>query len=343
CILHAAPRANYPSDTEPSGAACGGSAIAACVPYSILTRVAIHPKLVGRSCYHTYEVEPGLFTPGDHTEIDPERCLDEIGVPRNLSGLRALDIGTWDGPFAFELERRGANVTALDIQDPDITVFNAVKEIKNSSATYVRCGVYDALPDDLGTYDLVLFAGVYYHLKNPVLSLQRIRRLLKDGGALFIEGGAATDYLAAELNKVLRLPKSSVGSLAKFLDGLPLSYFDSEKKIYEHWSNWWFPTTRCLEAILRDSGFRNVELELNKNAFYNYSHRRLMGRAEADPAKPDPGEQKYEHVLATKDDAPSNQSTPRFEKGRFERLLTWLPAALHPIAKRLRLFVRRLF
>jgi SAM-dependent methyltransferase len=306
--------------------------------------MAIHPKLVGRICYHKYEVEPGLFTPGDFIEIDPKCCLDEIGVPRDLSGLRALDIGAWDGPFTFELERRGAKVTALDIQDPDITVFNAVKEIKNSSATYVRCSVYDALPEALGTYDLVLFAGVYYHLKNPVLSLQRIRRLLKDGGALFIEGGAATDYLAEELNKVLGLSKSSMDNTAKILDGMPLSYFDGEeKKIYKHWSNWWFPTTCCLEAILRDSGFLNVELELKKNAFYNYSHRRLMGRAEADPAKPDPGEQKFEHVLATKDDTASNQSTPRFERGRFERLLAWLPLALHPIARRIRPFVRRLF
>jgi 2-polyprenyl-3-methyl-5-hydroxy-6-metoxy-1,4-benzoquinol methylase len=55
-----------------------------------------------------------------------------------------LDIGAWDGPFTFELERRGAQVTALDIQDPDVTVFNAVKEIKNSSATYVCGSVYDA-------------------------------------------------------------------------------------------------------------------------------------------------------------------------------------------------------
>jgi len=305
--------------------------------------MAIHPKLVGRVCYHKYEVEQGLFTPGDFIEIDPKRCLDEIGVPRDLSGLRALDIGTWDGPFAFELERRGAKVTAVDIQDPDITVFNAVKEIKKSSATYVRCSVYDARPEELGTYDLVLFAGVYYHLKNPVLSLQRIRRLLNDGGALFIEGGGATDYLAAELNRVLGLPKSSMDKTLKILDRMPLSYFDfdQEKKIYKHWSNWWFPTSRCLEVILLDAGFRNVELELKKNAFYNYSHRRLMGRAEADPAKPNPDEQKYEHVLATKDDKPSNQSTPRLEKGRFERLLAWLPPALHPMARRIRRLVWR--
>src|SRR5215467_7592359 len=174
------------------------------------SRVTVHPKLAGRTCYHKYEIAAGLFTPGQFLQVDPKHCLDELGVPEDLSGLRALDIGAWDGPYTFELERRGAQVTALDIQDPDITVFNAVREIKNSSAKYVRCGVYDALPEALGTYHIVLFPGVYYHLKNPVLSFQRIRRLLKDGGALFIEGASTTDYLAEQLTKVLGLPKSSI-------------------------------------------------------------------------------------------------------------------------------------
>jgi SAM-dependent methyltransferase len=250
--------------------------------------MTVHPKLAGRSCYHKYEVEPGLFTPGEFLELEPKLCLDELGVPLGLSGLRALDIGAWDGPFTFELERRGAQVTALDIQDPDITVFNAVKEIKSSSAHYVRGSIYDALPETFGVYDVVLFAGVYYHLKNPVLALQRIRRFLTDGGVLFIEGASTTDYLAEQLNKALGLPNSRIRPTAEILDRLPLSYFDIEQKIYGR-DNWWFPTTRGLEVILLDSGFRNVACELKQNAFYNYSHRRLMGRAEADPAKSDPG------------------------------------------------------
>jgi 2-polyprenyl-3-methyl-5-hydroxy-6-metoxy-1,4-benzoquinol methylase len=118
--------------------------------------MTVHPRLAGRSCYHKYEIEPGFFTPGKFVELEPKLCLNELGVPRSLLGLRALDIGAWDGPFTFELERRGAQVTALDIQDPDITVFNAVKEIKNSSAAYVQGSVYDALPEALGIYDVVL-------------------------------------------------------------------------------------------------------------------------------------------------------------------------------------------
>jgi len=299
--------------------------------------MAIHPRLVSRTCYHKYEVDSGLFTPGNHVEVEPKRCLDELGVPRDLSGLRALDIGAWDGPYTFELERRGAQVTALDIQDPNITVFNAVKEIKNSGATYVRGGIYDALPSTLGTFDLVLFAGVYYHLKNPVLALQRIRRLLANTGILFIEGASATDYLAGEINKALGLSKSRVRSTAEILDQLPLSYFDAEKRIYSDWSNWWFPTTHCLTAILEDSGFRNVDLKLRENAFCNYSHRRLMGRAEADPAKSDPERQQYEHGVATKDVVAQNRTMPRRS-----RLLSRLPPVLHPAAKWMRRFVRRL-
>ena len=263
--------------------------------------MSIHPKLAGRTCYHKYEVQPGLFTPGQFLEVEPKLCLDELGVPQGLSGLRALDIGAWDGPFTFELERRGAQVTALDIQDPDITVFNAVKEIKNSSATHVRGSVYDALPETLGVYDIVLFAGVYYHLKNPVLALQRIRTLLTDRGILFIEGASATDYLAKQLNNELGLAKSMIRTIMEILDRLPLSYFDTEDRIYGGGQNWWFPTTRCLEAILLDSGFRNVACELKLNAMYNYSHRRLMGRADVNAEKPDPANQIYEHWVAEED------------------------------------------
>lgn len=304
--------------------------------------MTVHPKLAGRSCYHKYEIEPSLFTPGQFLEVEPKHCLDEMGVPGDLSGLCALDIGAWDGPYTFELERRGAQVTALDIQDPDITVFNTVKEIKKSSATYVRCGVYDALPETLGTFDLVLFPGVYYHLKNPVLSFQRIRRLLKDGGALFIEGASTTDYLAEQLSKALGLPPSSMSATTEVLDRMPLSYFDIDHEIYRDWSNWFFPTTRCLEGMLLDSGFRNVQVELKKNAFYNYSHRRLMGRAEADPAKPNPAEQEYEHDVISKDFT-TDRSIARFPRPRFDRLLSWLPPVLHPAARQIGRVVRRQF
>jgi hypothetical protein len=214
-----------------------------------------------------------------------------------------------------------------------------VKEIKNSSAAYVRCSVYDALPKDIGTFDLVLYAGVYYHLKNPVLSLQRIRGLLKDDGVLFIEGASCTDHLAAELTEKLGLRKSAIEDTARLIDALPIAYFDAHHKIYKNWSNWWFPTAGCLEELLRDSGFRNIDVKLRKTAFTNYTDRRLLGRAEADPAKADPAAQNHEHVLATGEEtaAPTNEN---FHMGRFERLVTRLPRFLRPVARRIRSIIR---
>ena len=319
--------------------------------------MGVHPRLAGRSCYHKYEVEPGLFTPGQFLEVSPKLCLDELGVPQSLSGLRALDIGAFDGPFTFELERRGAQVTALDIQDPDITAFNAVKKIKNSSVNYVRGSVYEASPETLGVYDIVLFAGVYYHLKNPVLAVQRVRTLLNDRGVLFIEGTSATDYLAEQLSNELGLPRSRMRTITQILDRLPLSYFDFEDRIYGPWEvpgtrsgdcapqlrsgqNWWFPTTRCLEMILLDSGFCNVCCKLELNAIYNYTHRRLMGRAEVNPAKSDPGNQKHENWVAEQDFPILNElvtGPPRSATGAAVRRLLWkLPPGLQRTARRVR-------
>jgi len=303
----------------------------------------VHPKLAGRSCYHKYEVEAGLFTPGQFLEVNPKLCLDELGVPQSLLGVRALDIGAWDGPFTFELERRGAQVTALDIQDPNVTVFNAVKEIKSSTAKYVRGSVYEGSPEELGVFDMVLFAGVYYHLKNPVLALQRIRRLLNDRGVLFIEGASSTDYLAQRLNSDLGLPESRMRVIGDILDRLPLSYFDFEDRIYPGGQNWWFPTTRCLEMILLDSGFRNVSLKLDLNGIYNYTHRRLMGRAEVNPANSDPGNQKDEHWVLEQDYPILSElatGRPRSAPGVARRLFWKLPPGLQRTARRVRRALR---
>jgi tRNA (mo5U34)-methyltransferase len=267
--------------------------------------MSTHPKLANRTCYHKYEIESGLFTPGTFLHIEPKRCLDELGIPAKLTGLRVLEIGSWDGAFTFELARRGAIVTGMDIQDPDVTVFNEVRAILNLSVSYVRNSVYDLKLDGQERFDIVVFPGVYYHLKNPALALQRIREVLKDDGTLYIEGASCSHYLSKELAR--SLPGTSPETLIALIDNLPISVFDADNKVYKHWSNWWFPTTRCLESMLYDSGFKNVELALKTNAFYNHSHPRLMGVALADPEKPNPGEQQHEHKVYQQD---YNAGTP---------------------------------
>ena len=87
-------------------------------------------------------------------------------------------------------------------------------------------------------FDIIVFPGVYYHLKNPALALHRIREVLKDDGTLYIEGASCSDYLGAELARAL--PNADAASLTELVDRLPISFFDVRKKIYRHWSNWWF-------------------------------------------------------------------------------------------------------
>jgi len=261
--------------------------------------MSIHPLLSNRTCYHRYEIEQGLYTPGTFLDVEPGACLDEIGISRDLSGLRVLDVGAWDGAFTFELAKRGAKVTGLDIQDPDVTVFNAVRAILKAPVNYVCSSVYDLRVAAHGRFDIVLFAGVYYHLKSPALALQRIREVMEDDGLLYIEGASCSPHLAEELSRAL--PGTSTECLMRIVDGFPISFFDADKKIYRHWSNWWFPTTSCLRGMLCDCGFGDVELRLRTNAFTGYTHLRIDGYARANPIKPRPGDQQYEHEVYVRD------------------------------------------
>jgi len=87
-----------------------------------MTKEEIESLIRSRSWLHGFEIAPGITSPG-RVRVDAASALDYYGVPGNLSGRRALDIGARDGPYSFELERRGAEVTALDIRDPDQTGF----------------------------------------------------------------------------------------------------------------------------------------------------------------------------------------------------------------------------
>jgi tRNA (mo5U34)-methyltransferase len=85
----------------------------------IRERAARHP-----TWYHRIELAPGLVTPGVHDSQSGLRILDGLGLPRDCSGLRVLDIGCRDGYFAFELGRRKATVVGLDDADPTVTGFS---------------------------------------------------------------------------------------------------------------------------------------------------------------------------------------------------------------------------
>ena len=124
--------------------------------------------------FHKIRLSESLETPG---WSDPRtEKLPYFGLPDDLTGMRVLDIGCAEGFFSFEAERRGAReVIAIDSFPDSVRRFNIIREARQSNASAFLMNVYDLRPERLGTFDLVLFYGVFYHLKHPQLALEAIR------------------------------------------------------------------------------------------------------------------------------------------------------------------------
>jgi tRNA (mo5U34)-methyltransferase len=126
--------------------------------------------------FQRIELFPGYFSPG--WDDPAETKLPYYGLPDDLTGMRVLDIGCAEGFFSFEAEARGAReVIAIDSFPDSVRRFNIVKEARQSNAAAFLMNVYDLEPKRLGTFDLVLFYGVFYHLKHPQYALERIRSI----------------------------------------------------------------------------------------------------------------------------------------------------------------------
>jgi tRNA (mo5U34)-methyltransferase len=213
---------------------------------------AIWEKVKATSWYHSIDLGHGVVTPGF---FDHRSQVSLYGLPKSLAGLRCLDVATFDGFWAFEMERRGASeVVALDVErfsDIDIprllrdsiirlgadretgVGFRIAHEILRSRVRYEVCNVYDLSPERLGTFDLVFLGDLLLHLRDPQLALERVFSVCR--GALLV---------ADVYNRALE----DYGDLclAQFLPWLP-SY------------TWWLANTNTLKMLLTVAGFEPVE------------------------------------------------------------------------------------
>jgi len=198
--------------------------------------------------YHRIEVAPGVMTPGQR---DTEVLLDLIGMPEDLSGMRVLDIGARDGFFTFEAERRGAReVVALDNESPHNTGFSIAAELLDSKATYITENVYSLDPERYGRFDLVLFLGVIYHLRHPLLALDRIHDVCSPEALLLLETHMIDEGLVDE--------GGNWGRLADFhpqLTSIPLAQYYPADMLGSDPTSQWAPNRVALEGWLRGSGF----------------------------------------------------------------------------------------
>lgn len=193
--------------------------------------------------YHTQELAPGLVTPG---MFDLRPLVEHYGIPDDLTGIRVLEVGTFEGFWAFELERRGADVTAIDvdrIQQLDWPTrlrptedgrrgegFELARDALGSNVKRVGASIYDATPELLGGgFDLVFCGSVLIHLRDPVLALERMADLCS--GRLI---------LCEEYSR----------SLARF-PGTGLAEFRGESP----WSVWWIPSPKAWLGMVETAGF----------------------------------------------------------------------------------------
>ncbi|MPY87614.1 MAG: DUF1698 domain-containing protein [Luteitalea sp.] len=197
----------------------------------------LQSKAAALRWYHTIELGVGVVTRGVD---DTPRRLASLNLPASLAGKTVLDVGAWDGFFSFEAEKRGATrVLATDSYSWDgpgwgtKDGFNLARQALNSRVEDVNIDVVELSPERVGTFDVVLFLGVLYHLPNPLLALERIASVTRElliletvVDLVGIKRPAAAFYPGAELN---RDP-----------------------------TNWWGPNAPAVHAMLQTVGFHRV-------------------------------------------------------------------------------------
>ena len=194
--------------------------------------------------HHVMQFPHGVSSPGSY---DPRQLFSQLELP-DVRGKKVLDVGTRDGFFAFELERRGAEVLAVDYADMDLTGFAAAKRIYGSRVEYLQANIYDLDPERIGTFDVVLFLGVLYHLRHPLLALDRLRSRCRE--LLIVESLTcdARVFTGFETGQPL-------AELAPRLTDVPIAQFLPVGRYHSDPTNKWVPSMACLRALLEEAQF----------------------------------------------------------------------------------------
>ena len=212
------------------------------------------PRL--QNWYHTIELGNGLVSQAlyDHRPV-----VDCYGLPVSLEGKTALDVGTFDGFWAFELERRGAKeVVAIDV--PAIGDFDWLPQLKStlgpiaareshfvlahemrrSRVRRTLCSVYDLSPETVGTFDVVFCGDVLLHLFNPLKALLNIR--------------AVTRELAV-------IQTTVDDGIEKLHPDMPWLRFGNRayERVLGDQCTYWLFSTRALREMMEYAGFRETE------------------------------------------------------------------------------------
>ncbi len=205
--------------------------------------------------FHNIDLE-GVQTAPDHFLHDYPmvkwRRFDHV-IPKDLRGRTVLDIGCNAGFYSLEMKWRGADrVVGIDADDRYLEQARFAAEVKGADIEFRRMSVYDI--GQLGErFDLVLFMGVLYHLRHPLLALDLVH-----------------EHVAGDLLVYQSMQRGADGyaSVQADYDFFEKDHFDEpaypKLHFVEHeyagdWTNWWVPNAACSAAMLRSAGFEILE------------------------------------------------------------------------------------
>jgi tRNA (mo5U34)-methyltransferase len=204
----------------------------------------------------------GLRTAPNHFLGDYPRCKWESfaqALPADLSGRTVLDIGCNAGFYAIEMKRRGAErVVAIDSDARYLAQARLATEVLGVEIELRQLSIYE-ISRLKEKFDLVLFMGVFYHLRYPLLALDLIHEHVARDLLVFqsMQRGSAD---VASFESDYPFAEAAIFTQRDF----PAMYF-IEKSYAGDPTNWWIPNRACTEAILRSTGFEIIahpELEV---------------------------------------------------------------------------------
>lgn len=186
--------------------------------------------------WHRIDLGSGLITPGREDTVGK---LATLHLPASLAGKTVLDVGAWDGFYAFEAERRGAvRVLATDWISWNGSSwgskagFELARRVLGSRVEDKTMDLYQLAPETVGQFDVVLFLGVLYHLKHPLLALERIASVTRE-------------LLVVETHAALR-------------GRAPMLEFYPEGELLGDPTNWFSPNPAAVEGMLKVVGFSRI-------------------------------------------------------------------------------------
>lgn len=177
----------------------------------------------------------------------------ERSIPADLRGKSVLDIGCNGGFYSIEMKRRGAGrVVAIDSDEDYLAQARFAAEVTGAEIEFHRMSVYDVAR--IGEqFDVVLFMGVIYHLRYPMLALDLVREhVARD--LLVFQSLLRGSTLVHRLQQDYPFEETSVFDQP----GFPRLHFIEDQYAGDP-TNWWIPNLACTEAMLRSAGFRIVE------------------------------------------------------------------------------------